>query len=63
MALITRNISPNWDRLMRLGNKLNYGEVRVIFQNGEPTRVEQTIKKISLEDDKDFKKDLEVVIL
>ena len=42
------NVSQNWDRLLRLGAKLNYGEIRVILQNGEPIRVEQLVKNINL---------------
>lgn len=48
---------------MRLGGRINYGEVRVIFQNGEPIRIEEAIKKINLNSEDDFKKDLESIIL
>lgn len=60
---VTRQVSQKWDRLMRLGSRLNYGEARVIFKNGEPIRVEQIIKSISLDMDDEFKREFETVML
>jgi hypothetical protein len=61
---ITRQISPRWDRLMRLAARIGRGEINVItIVDGEPHFVEQATKKIKLDSEEDFKENLETIIL
>lgn len=43
-------LPKEWRNLVRIVNKLNYGEVRITIQDGMPKMVEVAIKKIKLED-------------
>ena len=60
-ARVTREIPPEWDRLMRAAQRLDYGELRVIIQEGKPVRVEAGIKQIKLDSDESFNKDLTTI--
>ncbi len=60
---ITRQLSPRWDRFMRLAAKVSHGEINLTIVNGEPHFIEQTIKKIKLDSEEDFKKGLETILL
>lgn len=37
-----------WQRLIQVAQKIDWGEARVIFQNGKPVRIEQAIKTVKL---------------
>ncbi len=56
-------MTPEWKRLMQLAEAIKFGEARVVFQNGKPTRVDCTIKQIKLDSAGDFKEGLETIPL
>jgi hypothetical protein len=43
------NIPPEWQNLMRLIERLGFGEVKISVQNGKPVRVEIAVKSIKLD--------------
>lgn len=53
---VVREITPEWDRLMKLAEKIKKGECRVIFNEGKPVQVENVIQKISLDRPEEFEK-------
>lgn len=42
-------ITPEWKKLMRLVERLGFGEVKIHVQNGRPVRVEIAIKSVKLD--------------
>lgn len=60
---VMREITLEWDRLMRFAAQLDYGEARVVFQNGKPTRIDSAIKQIKLDSEQDFREGLKTVPL
>lgn len=44
---ITRQVSPQWDWLMReiTAEQLAFGEARVIFHNGEPVEIVEMLRR------------------
>ncbi len=56
-----RDIPPEWDRLMRFGAALNFGEAKVVFQNGKPVRIDHAVKQIKLDSDDDFLEGLKTI--
>ncbi len=44
---ITRQVSPQWDWLMReiSAEHLAFGEARVIFHNGEPVEIVELLRR------------------
>jgi hypothetical protein len=44
---ITRQVSPQWDWLMReiSAEQLAFGEARVIFHNGEPVEIVELLRR------------------
>ena len=60
---VLREIEPEWDRLMQLAKKIDYGKAEIIFQNGKPVRLDMVVKQIKL-DIKEQKEDkLDVTLL
>jgi hypothetical protein len=57
-----QQISPEWDRLIKVASRVNYGSLTVKFQNGKPVLVEQVTKQIKLDCDA-FEEDLKVITL
>jgi hypothetical protein len=57
-----QQISPEWERLIKVASRVNYGHMTVVFQNGKPVRVEQVTKQIKLDVDT-FCEDLKVITL
>jgi len=57
-----QQISPEWERLIKVAARVGYGHVTVIFKNGVPIRVEQVTKQINL-DCETFAEDLKVISL
>lgn len=53
---VTREITPEWDRLMRLGEILGKGQMTVIFNEGKPVQINVAIKKIALDREDDMEK-------
>lgn len=50
-----------WKRLKTLAQKVGFGELRVIIQNGKPVRVETAIKQIKLDTPEDFAQGLDII--
>lgn len=48
---------------MQLAESIKFGEARVVFQNGKPTRVDAAIKQIKLDSDSSFKEGLDTIPL
>lgn len=44
-----REIPEEWEALMLLCQKMQYGEFRIIVQNGKPVRAENVVKTIKLD--------------
>lgn len=42
-------LTPEWKKLMRLVERLGFGEVKVHVKNGRPYRVEIAIKSVMLD--------------
>jgi len=57
-----QQISPEWERLIKVAARVNYGHLSVILQNGKPVRVEQVTKQIKLDSD-NFEDDFKVITL
>lgn len=60
---VLKEIDKEWDRLMKIAQRIDFGRVEIIFQNGKPLRVEKGIKQIKLDVDKDFEDDLKTIPL
>lgn len=60
---IMREISPEWERLMRLATTVDYGEAKIIFNKGKPIRADFITKQIKLDNDEEFKQGLETIPL
>ena len=60
---VSKEIPPEWLRLMDVAARIQYGEVRIVIQNGTPIRVEVAIKQIKLDSDKDFQDGLKTIPL
>lgn len=50
-----------WKRLRILAQRVGFGELRVIIQNGKPVRVETAIKQIKLDTPEDFAQGLDII--
>ncbi|MDQ3158798.1 MAG: hypothetical protein M3P98_01515 [bacterium] len=62
MIKVTRQIDPEWDRLMTMAQKLGKGKMVVIVNEGKPVQVEVAIKKIKLDGpDEEYKEKLRVI--
>ncbi len=60
---VLKEIDKEWDRLMKIAQRIDFGRVEVIFQNGKPVRVEIVVKQIKLDVDKDFEDGLKTIPL
>jgi len=63
--MVTSNnqqISPEWERLIRVAMRVGYGQLTVKLQNGKPVMVEQVTKQVKLDVDT-FDDDLKVITL
>ena len=61
--VITRQVSPEWDRLMRIVAKADHGELKLHFKNGNAKRVENLVQSIMLDSDEEYKKGLDTILL
>ncbi len=52
---VMREISPEWDRLMRLAERMRTGHVKLTFNEGRPVQVEHVVNKIALDKEDDFR--------
>lgn len=44
-----KNLSPEWLRLIKLVERLRFGEIRLIVQQGKPQRIEIAVKQVKLD--------------
>lgn len=56
-------VTPEWERLMRAAHRIDFGRAEVIFQNAKPIRLEIPVKQVRLDMDKDFEDDLKTIPL
>lgn len=59
---VAKEITLEWQNLMVLVERVQYGEVRIVVQNGKPVRAEQIVKAVKL-DAPDFREELSTVSL
>lgn len=60
---VVREISPEWDRLMKIIARAKKGSVTVIFNEGRPVQVENLVQKIALDRPDEFDNIMKVVSL
>lgn len=60
---VLKEIDREWDRLMKVARRIDFGRAEIVFQNGKPVRVEIVVKQIKLDVDKDFEDDLKTIPL
>ncbi len=44
-----KEVPPEWDNLMYIAARLEFGELRIVVKNGKPVRIESGIKQINLD--------------
>jgi hypothetical protein len=59
---VSKEITLEWQNLMSLVERVQFGEVRIVIQNGKPMRAEQIVKAVKL-DAPDFREELKTVSL
>ncbi|MCX6756327.1 MAG: hypothetical protein NTX85_03230 [Candidatus Nomurabacteria bacterium] len=52
---VMREVSPEWDRLIQLAERIGTGHLKLILNEGRPVQVELVIKKIPLDKGDDFR--------
>ena len=60
---VLKEIDKEWDRLMKIAQRIDFGRAEVVFQNGKPVRVEIVVKQIKLDTDKEFDEGLKTILL
>lgn len=50
-----------WDKIRGAADKIEYGELRIIIQHGEPQRIELIVKSVRLDEDDEDPADLIVI--
>lgn len=60
---VLKEIDKEWDRLMKVAQRIDFGRVEIVFQNGKPIRVEVLVKQIKLDGDKEFEDELKTIPL
>ncbi len=60
---VLKEIDKEWDRLMKVAQRIDFGRVEIVFQNGKPIRVEVLVKQIKLDSDKEFEDELKTIPL
>lgn len=62
-AKIAVYITQEQKNLLQLITKIKYGEARVVIRDGQPVRIESAIQGIQLDDQNEFGKNLETILL
>lgn len=63
-SLSQKDLSPEWQRLMAIAERIQFGECRLVFQRGKPVRVEAVIQQIKLDGpDSDIDEKLKIITL
>lgn len=60
---VLKEIDKEWDRLMKIAQRIDFGRIEIILQNGKPIRIEVVVKQIKLDVDKDFEEGLKTIPL
>ncbi len=61
---IMKEVPPEWDNLMYIAERLEFGELRIVVKNGKPVRIESGIKQINLDvPSQDMKEQLKITPL
>ena len=60
---VVREIEKEWDRFIKVAQKIDFGRLEVILQNGKPVRIEIAVKQIKLDVDKDYEDGLKTIPL
>ena len=59
---VFREVNYKWDRVMKIGEAIKYGKCLVIFENGEPVRVEKPLQIFDLKiPEKEFEERLKTI--
>lgn len=59
---VFREVDYRWDRIMKIGQAIKYGRCLVIFENGEPVRIEKPLQTFDLKiPDKEFDERLKTI--
>lgn len=58
---VMREISVEWERLIKFAEILNYGEAKIVFQGGIPVRIDCAVKQIKLDDEMDFGEKIKII--
>jgi len=60
---VLKEVDKEWDRLMKIAQRIDFGRIEIILQNGKPIRIEVVVKQIKLDVDKDFEEGLKTIPL
>ena len=60
---VLKEVDKEWDRLMKISQRIDFGVIEIILQNGKPIRIEVVVKQIKLDVDKDFEEGLKTIPL
>lgn len=60
---ILREITPEWERLMRMAEVIKRGRATVVFNEGRPVQIDIAVKKIKLDTPEDFEEKLKTIPL
>ena len=59
-----RELPPEWERLIRLAEKMKFGKAEIIFKHGKPTDIKLLVPHIKLDGtDSDFDDGLKTIPL
>lgn len=53
---VVREITPEWQRLMDLAERVKKGRIEIIFNEGRPVQAEIIVQKVKLDCDEDIEK-------
>ena len=60
---VLKEISPETERLIRLIEKVGFGEVRIVIQNGKPVRAENIVRQVKLDSPDEFEQGFKTISL
>lgn len=47
-------LTPEWERLITLAKRVEFGELTITVKHGKPVMVEQVAKRVKLDDESQF---------
>jgi len=54
-------LTPEWERLITLAQRVQFGEMRIVIKNGKPCYAENLIKRVNLDSDGGLDEGLELI--